>query len=78
MMRLRYLGILDDCPYQSARVDSWAVGEVREVAPDLGAYLLDTFPGVFVRDEPVPALEASPVRAVVESSPVKRTRKRTG
>lgn len=77
MRRLRYLGISGDCPYRSARVDSWAVGEMREVADDLAEYLLGTFPGVFVSDAPAPSLDQSPVRAVVEASPVKRARKRS-
>lgn len=74
--------------YQSGTQSLWPPGEVREVEDSDGRYLLNTFPGAFVIDEPEPAAESpkgGPITAPHRSMALKApdnaratpTRKRT-
>lgn len=73
-MKLRLVGWPDGrTHYLAPGCEPWAVGDVRDVAPDEAARLLADFPGVFAEEKPPrrrkPAKRKSPRRAVIESPP---------
>jgi hypothetical protein len=54
--------------YSSAAHTAWLVGEVREVTAEQAAYLLATFPGLFLPEPAPAALPPEKLDALVEQA----------